>query len=522
MPIGIAANTGSNAMQTTGTLTLKPFSAGTNMSLAGTSAFDLTAAAVADIAGGVGPAGAIVIGDAAASTGAMTIGGAVNFGVRTVTLNAGSFTDGNSASRISARDLNLNARTGAIGAAGGNNAIDVTTTNLTFNTDNQDAFINASGAVNLGGGTSATGNGNIDLSAGGALTQSPGGAIASSGGTVLAAGAANDITLNAANDFGTVVVANGRNVTLNDTNALDLGASTLSGNLQATTAGALTQSGAIVANGAGKAATFSAGNGNDITLAGANDFTSVAVGSARNATLHDSNALALGASTVTGAFVATAGGSVTLNGVINAGGAGNAIVLAAAGNFVNNAGAAALVPGSGRWLVYSSDPAADTRGGLLYDFKQYDATYGATPVLGTGDGMLYSLAPTLAVSLGGAVDKVYSGTTAATLGSRELRPQRDHRRGHGHSQQSGDGHLRDEERGQRHRCERRRRRGCEQYQRRPPGVWLSAGELDRQRQHREHHRRTAHGDRADGHPRVRQHDRVGGGAGGGGRRSTTR
>ena len=414
--ISIAANTGSNAMQTTGTLTLKPSSAGTNMSLAGASAFDLSAAEITDIAGGVGAAGSIVIGDAAASTGAMTLGGAANFGVKTVTLNAGSFTDGNTVSPISARDLNLNARTGAIGATGGTNAIDVNATNLRFSTNNQAAFVTASGAVNLGSGTSATGTGSLDLTAGGAITQSAGGTITASGATTLAAGAANDITLNAANDFGTVVITSGRNVTLNDTNALNLGASTISGNLQVTTAGALTQSGAIVANGAGKTATFAAGAGNDIMLAGANDFTSVSVNSARNATLNDNNALALGASTVNGAFVATAGGDVTLNGVINASGVGDAIVLAAAGNFINNAGASALVPGSGRWLVYSTDPAADTRGGLVYGFKQYNATPGVTPVLGTGNGMLYSLAPALAVSLTGTVGKVYDGTTVATLG----------------------------------------------------------------------------------------------------------
>ena len=39
--------------------------------------------------------------------------------------------------------------------------------------------------------------------------------------------------------------------------------------------------------------------------------------------------------------------------------------------------------------MYSNDPAADTRGGLVPDFKQYGATYGVTPVLGSGDGFLY-------------------------------------------------------------------------------------------------------------------------------------
>ena len=34
-----------------------------------------------------------------------------------------------------------------------------------------------------------------------------------------------------------------------------------------------------------------------------------------------------------------------------------------------------IVPGSGVWRVYSTDPAADSRGGLAADFKQYGAVY---------------------------------------------------------------------------------------------------------------------------------------------------
>ena len=109
------------------------------------------------------------------------------------------------------------------------------------------------------------------------------------------------------------------------------------------------------------------------------------------------------------------GGNITVNGTITASGAGDSIVLAAAGNFVNNAGAAALNPGPGRWLVWSTNPASDTRGGLAYAFKQYDATYGVTPVAGVGNGFLYSVAPSITPSLTGTVTKVYDGTTTATL-----------------------------------------------------------------------------------------------------------
>ena len=72
-------------------------------------------------------------------------------------------------------------------------------------------------------------------------------------------------------------------------------------------------------------------------------------------------------------------------------------------------------PGAGRFLVWSTDPAADNRGGLAYNFKQYNATYGVTSVAGTGNGFLYTVAPTITPSLTGTVSKTYDGTTAATL-----------------------------------------------------------------------------------------------------------
>ena len=70
----------------------------------------------------------------------------------------------------------------------------------------------------------------------GAITDS--GNLIVTGTTTLAAGA-NDIVLDNANDFiGAVSIANGNNVTLNDINALGLGASTVGGNLNVTTGGA--------------------------------------------------------------------------------------------------------------------------------------------------------------------------------------------------------------------------------------------------------------------------------------------
>ena len=105
-------------------------------------------------------------------------------------------------------------------------------------------------------------SGTLNVTTNGALTQS--GALTVAGTTRLVAGSGNDITLtNASNDFGTVAVASGRNVALTDAGALDLGASTISGTLNVTTAGAITDSGNI---GVAGITTLAAGAGNDITL----------------------------------------------------------------------------------------------------------------------------------------------------------------------------------------------------------------------------------------------------------------
>src|SRR5204863_464281 len=148
----------------------------------------------------------------------------------------------------------------------------------------------------------STVSGTLGVTTAGALTQS--GALAVTGVTTLVAGAANNITLNkAANNFSTVGVTSGNNVNLRDTNALILGASTVSGTFGVTTAGALTQSGALAVTGV---TTLVAGAANNITLNNAaNNFSTVGVTSGNNVNLRDANALILGASTVSGTLGVT-------------------------------------------------------------------------------------------------------------------------------------------------------------------------------------------------------------------------
>jgi hypothetical protein len=63
------------------------------------------------------------------------------------------------------------------------------------------------------------------------------------------------------------------------------------------------------------------------------------------------------------------------------------------GNFINTAGAGALVPGTnGRFLIYTSDPSKVTLDGLTTDFQQFGCTYGDTcsGLPPTGNGLVFS------------------------------------------------------------------------------------------------------------------------------------
>ena len=99
---------------------------------------------------------------------------------------------------------------------------------------------------------------------------------------------------NAANNFSTVGITSGNNVALTDANALDLAASTVSGNLTVTAGGVLSQSGPL-------------------TVAGTASFDTTAAATLGSVNLANGGALTLNTSTVGGNLtVTTAVGDVTL------------------------------------------------------------------------------------------------------------------------------------------------------------------------------------------------------------------
>ncbi|MEX8499820.1 YDG domain-containing protein, partial [Leptothrix ochracea] len=125
--------------------------------------------------------------------------------------------------------------------------------------------------------------------------------------------------------------------------------------------------------------------------------------------------------TVAGSLELNAANTLTLNAPLTSTETSpTALVMVAGQQFINNAGTNALSTPNGKWQVWSANPVADVRGGLVPDFKQYNATSGSatqprSTALGSGNGMFYALAPTLSPTLSstGPVVRTYDTTTSA-------------------------------------------------------------------------------------------------------------
>ena len=121
-----------------------------------------------------------------------------------------------------------------------------------------------------------------------------------------------------------------------------------------------------------------------------------------------------GLTTQTGQFLRTtdANGDVVLDHAVQ--NASGDLTIVAARHFVNNVGTLGLDPGSGRYLVYSSNPTGTVEGVSGYS-KHYNQAYsGNAPGYATsGNWFLYSIAPTLTASVGSGSTITYGQSGAA-------------------------------------------------------------------------------------------------------------
>jgi len=183
-----------------------------------------------------------------------------------------------------------------------------------FITSGNNVTLRDTNGINL---STSTISGNFNITANGLIEDI--GNISVSGTTTLDAGAGNNITLDrTGNDFDTVQVTSGNNVTLRDTNGIDLGDSTISGTFNVTTNGAIINSGTLIIAGT---TTLAAGAANDITLdTPTNDFSTVGITNGNNVTLVDTNTIDLATSTVSGNLDVTANGAITISGALTVSG----------------------------------------------------------------------------------------------------------------------------------------------------------------------------------------------------------
>jgi hypothetical protein len=234
-------------------------------------------------------------------------------------------------------------------AAGAGNDVTLNTAGNDFSTvsvssGNNVTLVDAAG-IDLG---ASTVSGNLAVTATtGNITNS--GAVAVTGTSTFTADAAGaSISVNnGGNSLGDAVAFAGvgglANVTVTDTNALDLQVLTLTGNLNVTTTGPITDSGNLVIGGT---TTLAAGMANDVVLDQAgNDFSTVSTTSGNNVTLVDATAIDLGDFNIAGDLCVTAGGAITDSGTLVVqgttkvtAGAGNNVTLDTVSNDFNSIG----------------------------------------------------------------------------------------------------------------------------------------------------------------------------------------
>ena len=285
----------------------------------------------------------------------------------------------------------------------------------------------AAGLTTIGNAVATT---HLTLNSAGGVAQT--GLIATPALDITAAGS---VTLaNAFNDVATLaVVSGGYPITYVDANGFAVSALNASGANVALTAGAagnLTQTAPLLNVGA-----LSANAGGAVTLTNAgNTIASLAASTAGNGLQVSDSAggLTVGATvrSLVGDLTVRTAGDLTLaiGGRLQADAGDVVASTEAAGNFINDSGASALVVGSGRrWLVYSNTPDLvagphTVKGDLTSAFRHFGASYGSYAPLAvteSGNGFIYAdsnATLTISAVIVGASTHVYGDTPTGVLG----------------------------------------------------------------------------------------------------------
>jgi filamentous hemagglutinin family protein len=269
---------------------------------------------------------------------------------------------------------------------------------------------------------SLAGSGNVTNTAVGAVTLTTGsdntsttlsGGITAGSGTInLVKTGTGTFDLVGANTYtGTTTISGG---TLKLSGTLNVGAGSVTTSVAA--GASLTGTGVITAG------SFTTSGAGSVSLTGANMIDNVAAtGTVGAFRLANAKSVALGSIASTGVVSINAAGStsdLTLKSgaLISSAATGDAIMLGAGRNFVNNSGSTALSAGSGRWLVYAAGPTGNTFNNLNSNATAvWNTNWGTSPVA-TGNRYVFALSPTLTVTLL-STTKTYGNNATSTVAS---------------------------------------------------------------------------------------------------------
>ena len=266
---------------------------------------------------GVEFAGAVTLGandlSVGAGTGTATFSSTLAHGTNAFTVTADDVALSGNWTGTGARTLQPATPSQNIGLAGWNGAFSLDATELGYLNFDTPALV----TIGRSGGTGAISTNAINFGRplalrGGSITQTAAWTIAN---TASLTSSGNITLAQSGNDFGGTLSVAGNNISLRDTNALQLGATTAAGTLTLQTGGALTQSGDLAVTGA---SVITAG-ANDVTLdrVGNNFGGAVRVASGKDVSLRDTNDLLLGplplGSFISGNLTLQTGGALTQN-----------------------------------------------------------------------------------------------------------------------------------------------------------------------------------------------------------------
>jgi hypothetical protein len=167
------------------------------------------------------------------------------------------------------------------------------------------------------------------------------------------------------------------------------------------------------------AGTIGAGSSVLVYTTAAGDTGNVTLFDALNLTVGSAAAAGHGSTagvTTSGAVMLSSAGSLTIASGARVSGANP--VLSAGSNFINNEGSDAVTATTGRWLIYSSDPASNTFGGLdsanTAVWNASLATLSPGAVTQTGNRYLFAFQPTLTFTVND-LSKVYGADASAQV-----------------------------------------------------------------------------------------------------------